>query len=286
MKNFTEIYEASEDALTARLRAIRGAIGHAGVKGTLVENAVADFLRSILPEKIGICTGVAVDSDLNSSGQLDLILYDKAHTPLLFGSDGVYLVTIECIYFIVEIKTSLTKEEFKKSILHMESVKNLKRKAYYLGHGNEIKRDYFEGFEPTFWQTIYLIFALESKANGETILGWFEDHRSSSLDIRSQIDSMFVLGKGIYSNATLSAPDKIRLNLTPSAESLPAHNAEDGILGFLSIFSRFYNNANIGADFDFTKYTKLSRRLAVPSKTDRSIQLIEKAEKDGFVFPK
>jgi hypothetical protein len=129
--DLTSIYEAAEESLVAQLKAIRAAFRHAGMKGSSVEAAIRRFLEDLLPQNIAVGSGVIVDSRMNVSRQLDVILYDRARTPIFFNAEGLKLIPIECVYFVIEVKTALDKGTFQEIEANVDSVKGLVPSAYY-----------------------------------------------------------------------------------------------------------------------------------------------------------
>ena len=53
-----------------------------GLKGQAREKAVRAKLESILPGGVGVGTGCVIDSGGNSSGQIDVILYEQQFCPV------------------------------------------------------------------------------------------------------------------------------------------------------------------------------------------------------------
>ncbi len=62
---------------------------HPGLKGNSYEEIFRKFLREYLPESLDIATGLLVDSNGNFSKQLDVIISDKAKTPIFFSSGDI-----------------------------------------------------------------------------------------------------------------------------------------------------------------------------------------------------
>lgn len=56
---------------------------HRGETGGRREDDLREFLRSFLPERLGIGSGEIAASDGSVSPQMDLIVYDALETPLL-----------------------------------------------------------------------------------------------------------------------------------------------------------------------------------------------------------
>lgn len=127
---------------------------HAGLRGRAREVFAKDLFAPFLSPDIGICTGLAVDSEGKASRQIDVIVYDRTLIPtLLFtGEEGV--VPIESVLATVEVKSTLTRHELRGAVENARSVKNLQPK--YI----EIKGDFVEKLSP-----LCCLFAFDSDYN-------------------------------------------------------------------------------------------------------------------------
>jgi hypothetical protein len=99
--NLTQLFTQISHQMNAEIEAARSAASHSGVKGTAFENILKHFLTRHIPDRLGICTGQLVDSTGATSKQLDIIIYDKAHTPVLFRSEGIQVIPNECAYAVI-----------------------------------------------------------------------------------------------------------------------------------------------------------------------------------------
>jgi hypothetical protein len=105
---------------------ISGQINHQGVKGTFRESALRQFLENgRLPERYSIGSGEIIGPVQNVSKQCDLIVYDKLEGISLIFSDTVRVYPIEVVYGVVEVKSSLSKQELIKALENIRSVKAL-----------------------------------------------------------------------------------------------------------------------------------------------------------------
>lgn len=78
-------------------------------------------LLEFIPDKFSVCNGFVFDSHNNMSKEIDLIIYDSLYVPKFFRS--VYsLIPIESIVAIIQVKTTLTKSEFRKAIDNVNSI--------------------------------------------------------------------------------------------------------------------------------------------------------------------
>tara|TARA_A100001391_G_scaffold55448_1_gene33964 strand:+ start:1639 stop:2484 length:846 start_codon:yes stop_codon:yes gene_type:complete len=115
---FLSIYNKLEaDALLFNRR-----IPHSGLAGSENESAVADVIRTFLPEKYGIeVGGILIDRHGNVSKQCDIIIYDAFHQPSYFRK----VFPIERVYGVIEVKTSLSSDSAKIAQENLESICHL-----------------------------------------------------------------------------------------------------------------------------------------------------------------
>lgn len=112
---------------------------HAGLRGRAREVFAKDLFAPFLSPDIGICTGLAVDSEGNASRQIDIIVYDRTLIPtLLFtGEEGV--VPIESVLATVEVKSELSRHELLNAVENARSVKKLQPKYIEIENGSPDK---------------------------------------------------------------------------------------------------------------------------------------------------
>lgn len=102
-------------------------INHGGVKGSLREDALHNFLADgRLPKKYGITSGVVVTTlNTDQSNQLDLIIYDKNLCPVWIKSRSCQILPIEGIYGSIEVKSKLSKKQLQDGLKKIKSLRDL-----------------------------------------------------------------------------------------------------------------------------------------------------------------
>jgi hypothetical protein len=80
---------------------------HRGLRGSVRETTLIEFLNNYLPQKIGIGSGEIVSVDGGVSKQQDLVLYDKMNCPILYDKGGIQIYPSEGIYSVIEVKSAL-----------------------------------------------------------------------------------------------------------------------------------------------------------------------------------
>jgi hypothetical protein len=109
MSSLAEIMSQAAQEMALSLAKIRTAMNHNLSKGEAAEESVRSFFRRYLPPSLGVTKGQVVDSTGQRTRQLDVIIYDVAHTPMLFSSDedGHRLVPSEGVIAVIEVKTQV-----------------------------------------------------------------------------------------------------------------------------------------------------------------------------------
>lgn len=223
------------------------------MKGSAVENLVTDFLRDQLPDNFGFSSGIIIDSNLKASKQVDIIIYDKSKTPRFFSAAGMSLIPVECVYFAIEVKTKLTSRGFSECIQNMKSVKALERTAYYSAPNPiETKFSYF-GRHFSWQPTVFLVFCLEGPSSDE-LIRYQTKHHDQEEDPSSRIDAVFCLDVGLVCNYREEGKGH-NVDLLPSEGRRPYLIEENRLLTFLTLFSRYFNQAQIPKPIDLSKYT-------------------------------
>ena len=140
----------------------RAIIPHSGEKGMEIEKKIREALVRVLPEKIGVSHGFVIDSNDNSSNQMDIVLYDKMNAPKIYNGDNAQIFPIESTYACGEVKTKLDSRGLEDILKKCLSYKNLHRKAYYPPRGNITETFKIFGKESEHWESIFFCITYES----------------------------------------------------------------------------------------------------------------------------
>lgn len=107
---------------------------HTGIRGDERAAALAGFLRSRLPSRFDVGKGEVIDYRDHRTGQLDVIVYDKASSaPVSVQAENV-LLPCEALYVVVEVKSVLSGAELAKSFRAAKAVRQLRPfKSHFVG---------------------------------------------------------------------------------------------------------------------------------------------------------
>src|SRR5574341_1805528 len=101
-------------------------VPHPGELGTDRDEIIRQFLRAYLPKRFEVSTGFAFDSQGNISQQLDIIISNSLVCPRFETVGGSRFYPCESVVAVGQVKSSLkTREEFRKVMANLESVKSL-----------------------------------------------------------------------------------------------------------------------------------------------------------------
>ncbi|CAB3796017.1 hypothetical protein LMG28688_04217 [Paraburkholderia caffeinitolerans] len=165
------------------------AFSHQVVKGTVLEILISELFRPLLPADIGIGTGQIIESYSGKlSGQIDIVLYDKAILPPILIDEKLGLFPIESVLYAIEVKTTLTAAELQSA---HDSAKDLQTKFGYLPgqrvNGKLVPQHSIE-------KARNVIFALKSDLSG-TKLNEAERYKKIYGDEPAHIASICVAGR-------------------------------------------------------------------------------------------
>lgn len=103
-------------------------LGHSVSQGDLSEEEWLAFLNSFLPKRYAASKGFVFDSTGGTSEQIDVIIYDPLHSPLIMKTrNGENYVTAESVYAVFEVKQDANKDHIEYANAKIQSVLDLKR---------------------------------------------------------------------------------------------------------------------------------------------------------------
>lgn len=100
---------------------------HPDAKGDTGELSWVTMLRDFLPSRYSVDKAFAVSVDQERSEQLDLVIYDRYWSPLLFDVGGHKHVPVESIYAVFEVKPELDKAYLEAAEGKAASVRSMRR---------------------------------------------------------------------------------------------------------------------------------------------------------------
>jgi hypothetical protein len=107
------------------------------------ENVLQEFLIDHLPQRFGISSGLVISHDGLFSNQADLLIVDKQNNAPFYGSSRHKLWPVEAVYALIEIKTSLERDDLADAIAKGRRFKSLPRQFLDIGASQRISESLF-----------------------------------------------------------------------------------------------------------------------------------------------
>lgn len=119
--------------LATDLQAGRTVIRHGPTLGDVSEFQWIEMLRN-LPQRYAVTKAFVVDSTGATSGQQDIVIFDRHFSPLLFSVEGATFIPAESVYAVLEAKQKLTAPDIKYAGEKAASVRGLHRTSVAITH--------------------------------------------------------------------------------------------------------------------------------------------------------
>lgn len=121
------IFNGIQEQMRASLNMVRSEISHPGAKGSVSEENWRQLLVDYLPTRYNAEKAFVIDSDGNISQEIDLVIFDRQFTPLLFKANGATYIPVESVYMVLEVKQEISKMNIEYAGEKAESVRLLNR---------------------------------------------------------------------------------------------------------------------------------------------------------------
>ena len=100
--------------LQAEVDVFNRLIGHAGEQGRENETALITLLENLPPSRVGVRTGIVIDSSSRRSRQSDVVLFDPTLQPTVMAQVNQMIFPVEVVSAVVEVKTTLTAADLEE----------------------------------------------------------------------------------------------------------------------------------------------------------------------------
>jgi hypothetical protein len=187
LSTYHDIFLARAQAAVGAARSV-SSVGHAALKGQLREIVVRGLLRPLLPQGIGIGSGLIISSDGQTSTQQDIILFvaDVVPPAVLEGEIGIF--PVESVLFVVEVKSHLSATDVRNANEAAEGLSKLTHSPP-LGQDAWTAGDHVEGCIP-----VLFAFNSDLTEHGRTEVERYDSLRDISRE--PSIRGICVAGKG------------------------------------------------------------------------------------------
>jgi hypothetical protein len=122
------------DDIEHRLKVGRDALAHPTDKGDASEAAWLNMLSDYLPKRYQAARAHVVDSEGNSSRQIDILIFDRQYSPFIFKIEGSTYVPAESVYAVFEVKQTINSSHISYAQDIVASVRELHRTSLPIPH--------------------------------------------------------------------------------------------------------------------------------------------------------
>lgn len=122
-----QLFSERQRRLALDLRTARTHIEHSGDKGAVSEAGWVALLRGFLPARYSVDKATVIDSLGDTSESVDIVVYDRHHSPLVFEQGGFLYLPAEAVYAVFEVKQTLDAAHVAYAASKAASVRRLHR---------------------------------------------------------------------------------------------------------------------------------------------------------------
>jgi hypothetical protein len=128
------IFDGLQSRLEGELKGHRQAINHPSSQGEAAEEEWINLLQAHLPNRYQADRAFVIDAHGGCSQQIDVVIYDRQYSPLLYNQSKQLYVPAESVYAVLEVKQSLTAEHLRYAADKAVSVRQLTRSTGEVHH--------------------------------------------------------------------------------------------------------------------------------------------------------
>ena len=105
------------------LKIAREALGHPVAKGDSSEKVWIQLFRKYLPKRYAIDKATICDSRGSFNDEIDVVVYDRQYTPLIFEHQGELIIPVESAYATFESKQEINGRFLEYAQAKLRSVR-------------------------------------------------------------------------------------------------------------------------------------------------------------------
>lgn len=121
------LMQALHERVEQDLKASREALAHPLAKGDSSEAVWTTLFTKYLPQRYAAAKATIVDSNGQFSHQIDIVLFDRQYTPLIFEHHDQIIVPVEAVYALFEAKQDIRANFVRYAQEKVGSVRRLHR---------------------------------------------------------------------------------------------------------------------------------------------------------------
>ncbi len=121
------LMQALHERVEQDLKITREALAHPSAKGDSSEAVWTTLFTKYLPQRYAAAKATIVDSNGRFSDQIDIVLFDRQYTPLIFEHKNEMVVPAEAVYALFEAKQDIRPRYVRYAQQKVASVRRLHR---------------------------------------------------------------------------------------------------------------------------------------------------------------
>ncbi len=133
-----ELLSALHDNVQHQLGTASRTLVHAPAKGDASESIWLKLLDRYLPRRYRATSAHVVDSKGEFSEQIDVVVFDRQYSPLIFEYQGQTIIPAESIYAVFEAKQTVDASKIKYAQKKVGSVRRLHRTSLPIPHAGGV----------------------------------------------------------------------------------------------------------------------------------------------------
>lgn len=189
-----EIFKALSEQLLSEFR-MSAIVKHPGGKGDIREDAFRNFLSTYLPGRYAVGRGEVITPENRVSPELDIVIFDPHHCPVLLKSPSHSVYPIESVYGAISIKSHLDSNELREAYNNITSFKSILPVGDF---GHQRGPGFTVGLSTPI--PVTGIVAYDANRSLEAIASQAESLDSQLSDIHLRPDFIAVIGQGIVAS--------------------------------------------------------------------------------------
>lgn len=134
--SLSQLLAGLHDDIQQRLDRVRATLGHPGTKGDASEKVWRELLEKYLPRRYQVETAHIVDSQGMFSDQIDVVVFDRQYSPLIFHYEDEIVVPAESVYAVFEAKQTINAGQVDYARKKVASVRRLHRTSLPIPYAN------------------------------------------------------------------------------------------------------------------------------------------------------
>ena len=121
------LMQALHERVEQDLKTTREALAHPSAKGDSSEAVWTTLFKKYLPQRYAVAKATIVDSNGQFSDQIDVVLFDRQYTPLIFEHQSEMIVPAEAVYALFEAKQDIRPRYVRYAQQKVSTVRRLHR---------------------------------------------------------------------------------------------------------------------------------------------------------------